>query len=481
MTKTKHVRRTDRLRKLLGVPLIVGLILAASVTHPGLAAAPARSAQASAAYPLKQSANHRYLVDQNNVPFLMVGDAPHALVGNLSEADAETYLADRQAHGFNVLWVELLCKTYTGCRADGTTFDGIKPFTTPEDLATPNEAYFSRADHMIQAAALHGQVVLLDPIETGSWLATLQSNGTTKAFNYGVYLGNRYKNFANIIWMSGNDFQTWSNASDDALVTAVANGIKSVDSNHLHTVELNYLVSASLDDPNWVSIIGLNAAYTYYPTYAEVLHAYNQSASMPTFMVEAHYDGENVGGEMGTPNVLRRQEYWSMLSGAAGQMYGTQYWDFHSGWQAGIDTVGAQQLQYGTALFSSRPWYDLVPDQNHSVVTAGYGTFSTSGNVSANDYAAVARTSDGALVMAYMPTLRTLTVDMTQLSGPVTARWYDPANGTYSAIAGSPFANTGTRQFMPAGNNSVGDGDWVLVLEMPPAYQLFLPLLARLP
>jgi len=83
--------------------------------------------------------------------------------------------------------------------------------------------------------------------------------------------------------------------------------------------------------------------------------------------------------------------------------------------------------------------------------------------------------------MAYMPTRRTITVDMTQLSGPVTARWYDPANGTYSSIAGSPFANTGTRQFMPAGNNSVGDGDWVLVLEMPPAYQLFLPLLARLP
>ena len=31
---------------------------------------------ASPAYPLKASANNRYLVDQNDVPFLMVGDSP---------------------------------------------------------------------------------------------------------------------------------------------------------------------------------------------------------------------------------------------------------------------------------------------------------------------------------------------------------------------------------------------------------------------
>ena len=29
-----------------------------------------------AAYPLKLSANHRYLVDQKNHPFLIVGDSP---------------------------------------------------------------------------------------------------------------------------------------------------------------------------------------------------------------------------------------------------------------------------------------------------------------------------------------------------------------------------------------------------------------------
>ena len=43
---------------------------------------------AAPAYPLKMSPTRRYLVDQNNKPFLMIGDAPHSLVVNLTTADA---------------------------------------------------------------------------------------------------------------------------------------------------------------------------------------------------------------------------------------------------------------------------------------------------------------------------------------------------------------------------------------------------------
>ena len=46
-----------------------------------------------AVYPVKiSSSNSRILVDQNNVPFMMVGDSPQALVVNLSQTDAETYI-----------------------------------------------------------------------------------------------------------------------------------------------------------------------------------------------------------------------------------------------------------------------------------------------------------------------------------------------------------------------------------------------------
>lgn len=54
---------------------------------------------------------------------------------------------------------------------------------------------------------------------------------------------------------------------------------------------------------------------------------------------------------------------------------------------------------------------------------------------------------------------------MTKMRGSTTARWFDPTNGTYTAIAGSPFANTGTRAYTPTGNNSAGEADWVLRLD----------------
>jgi hypothetical protein len=81
-----------------------------------------------------------------------------------------------------------------------------------------------------------------------------------------------------------------------------------------------------------------------------------------------------------------------------------------------------------------------------------------------NDYATAARVSDGSLVIVYTPTVRALTIDMTKLSGSVTARWFDPTNGTYTPVVGSPFANSGSRQFTPPGNNAEGSGDWLLVL-----------------
>ena len=418
------------------------------------------------AYPLKVSANGRYLVDQNDKPFLITGDSPQALTVNLSEAEADAFFADRQAAGFNLVWVNLLCATYTGGRADGSTYDGIVPFTTPDDVSTPNEAFFTRVDHMLNLAAAHGIVVLLDPAETGSYLAVLNANGVTKARNYGRYLGARYRDFDNVVWMSGNDFQTWPNAGDDAVVQAVARGVHDTDDRHIHTVELDYSVSGSLDDPTWAPLIELNASYTYYPTYAQVLADYDRPNAIPTFLVEANYEFEHNAADLGTPEILRRQAYWALLSGAAGQLYGNRYtWPFIDGWQENLDTPGSAQMTLVKFLFAPRPWQNLVPDQTHVVVTSGYGTFADGGALGDNDYLTAARTPDGGLVMAYAPTVRTFTVDMTKLGGAAYASWYDPTTGTYDAISGSPFANSGTHDFTPPGSHGDGSADWVLVLE----------------
>src|SRR5262249_2864463 len=231
----------------------------------------------------------------------------------------------------------------------------------------------------------------------------------------------------NILWMHGNDYQDHGPAND-AVTTAVARGIQDFDTRHLHTVELNFFVSGSLDDERWAPLIQVNASYTVEPTYVQVLKDYSRANALPTFMVEAAYEFEHDA----TPLVLRRQAYWSNLSGATGQLYGTKYtWQFIDGWQDQLDTPGAVQMAHVKALFEPRAWHALVPDQEHSVVTGGYGEF----GAGTLDYVTAARTPDGRLVMAYVPTPGTVTVDMSKLSGPATARWYDPAAGTFADIA----------------------------------------------
>jgi hypothetical protein len=251
-------------------------------------------------------------------------------------------------------------------------------------------------------------------------------------------------------------------------------GIGATDANHLQTTELNYNISGSLDDSLLMPRTSIAGAYTYYPSYYEVLKEYNDSAkTVPVFLEETYYEGDvygNLNPTTATNLMLRKAPYWTVLSGGlAGYMYGTKYYDFHQGWQAGIDTLAATQLGYWKSLMSSVAWYNLVPDQSHTVVTAGYGTptGNGSGNMQTDDYVTAARSPDGSLVMAYCPASSSLTVSMTSLGGSVTARWYDPSNGTFAAITGSPFANTGTKAFTTPGNNSSGDPDWVLVLQAP--------------
>ena len=65
---------------------------------------------------------------------------------------------------------------------------------------------------MINIAAQNGFCFLLDPIETSSWLRAPRTNGVGKGrLHTDEYLGSRYKDFPNIIWLHGNDFQSWHN------------------------------------------------------------------------------------------------------------------------------------------------------------------------------------------------------------------------------------------------------------------------------
>ena len=52
----------------------------------------------AASFPIKVSGtNPHVLVDQKDIPFMVLGDSPHSLFSNLSTADAAVYLADWMA------------------------------------------------------------------------------------------------------------------------------------------------------------------------------------------------------------------------------------------------------------------------------------------------------------------------------------------------------------------------------------------------
>jgi Protein of unknown function (DUF4038) len=101
---------------ILSTAIIIGATMAVACTLPSPPLSndsnihpPLKATSSTPAFPLKSSSNNRYLVDQNNVPFMINGDSPHRLVTSLSTSDMNTYMSNRASHGMNATIVDVLC------------------------------------------------------------------------------------------------------------------------------------------------------------------------------------------------------------------------------------------------------------------------------------------------------------------------------------------------------------------------------------
>jgi hypothetical protein len=183
---------------------------------------------------------------------------------------------------------------------------------------------------------------------------------------------------------------------------------------------------------------------------------------MPYFLFESAYENEHGV----TEQRLRTQAYQANLSGAAGQVFGNNpIWHFDSGglfpvpitWQEALAGAGSRSMTQLRNLFNDIAWHKLRPD--------GDGVFLVNGQGSGLDRAVAAFSNNETLGLVYVPTTRSITIDLGNLTGPmVTARWFDPANGAYYDIAGSPFSTNQQTIFTSPANNSSNFSDWVLVL-----------------
>jgi len=114
------------------------------------------------------------------------------------------------------------------------------------------------------------------------WYSEIAAAATADMTSYGEYLGNRYKDYDNIIWLLGYDHDPTAIAGK---VNAVAGGILANDTNHLITyvgggsVEVGGPIStdnlAVLGTPSWIT---LNSAYLYssWTTYLKAAYDYSQ-------------------------------------------------------------------------------------------------------------------------------------------------------------------------------------------------------------
>lgn len=390
-------------------------------------------------------------------PFLVHGDSPWSLIANVSREDAVLYLNDRQARGFNTLIINLLEHRFSF--NPPRNFYGDAPFTTSGDFSTPNEAYFAHADYVLARAQERGFLVLLAPAYLGvggdeeGWYQEMSSSGVTKLTTYGRYIGTRYGVFSNILWTDGGDF----NPPNKAFTRAVAEGIRATNATALHTAHC-VRNTAALDFWRGESWLKVNNTYVSDNVAAKAIGQYQQPEQMPFFLIEGYYEGSIPIAS------VRNQAYATLLSGGCGHVFGSGVWHFDSlgsgggGWKNNLNTPGAQQMTVLRNLFNAIRWDLLVPDIANQFLTGGVS--------SADDKACASLASNQSFGAIYVPTSRTLTVNLARLTGPnVRARWFDVVSGAYTTVSGSPFANNQARSFTTPGNNSGGDQDWVLLLE----------------
>lgn len=446
------------------------------------------------AYPVKRSTNGRYLVDQNNKPFPILGRTAWFVISQ-PVSGYQTFIGNTISHGYNAIEMAVLTHDPRGekppfngngdlpflKRLNGSEWDGSltypDPATDAPDLTTPNEAFWQYVDTFLSYCESKKLIVFFFPAYVGydggdqGWMQELLANGPVKSQWYGNWIANRYKNQTNIVWMLLGDMGRFTPAQKEVEGGLIA-GLKSVAGLSKEYSAEGSSGQNSADQIDFGNQMTINGAYTWGETGISVpslaRNAYSHYPVMPAYLLEEPYDEEGPDGNNVNPNAIqpvRRFQWWGWLSTIGGYISGNGYiWPFTSpGWQKHLDTQGTFDMQRLNNFIRSIPWWELVPsglEGMKTLITAG-------GSIPSDaDYVAAAANPAGTLLVAYIPPAHTgsIMIDMTVMRGSVKASWYDPAGGTYIKISGSPFSNKASHEFTPPGKNQAGEGDWVLML-----------------
>mgnify|MGYP000956215604 CR=1 FL=1 len=420
---------------------------------------------------LKVSENKRFIVYEDGTPFFYLGDTGWELFHRLNKEDTEKYLENRRAKGFTVIQAVALAEL------DGLNtpnMEGNKPLIGNDPLK-PDEAYWKHVDWAIKKAAEKGLYIGLlptwgDKVDPQRWGKGPKIFNEKNGFEYGKWIGTRYRDYKNIIWINGGDRQ--GGGDNFPVWDAIARGIKSVDKNHLMTFHpmgenssSQWFHNSSWLDFNMTQTGHGQRSYAAYKRF--IVKDYNLTPVKPCMDGEPRYEDHPVNWN---PDVMgwfdeadvRQALYWNLFSGSFGHTYGCHpVWQMKTpereavglvrhNWYDVLDLPGAADLIHARRLIESRPFTSRVPDQ--SLIVPSY--------YPETDYV-VATRGDG-YAFVYFPTGWSAEIDLRKLGmQAIHAYWYNPRNGETTLIETIEVMRPW--KFTPS---STGRGnDWILILD----------------
>ena len=428
--------------------------------------------------PLKVSGNHRYLVHNDGTPFFWLGDTAWELFHRLTREEADMYLQRRAKQGFTVVQAVALAEL------DGLNTPnayGALPLVSNDPLK-PNEQYFGHVDYIIGKAKEYGIVVALlpawgDKVFKDKWGKGPEIFNKDNASQFGEWIGKRYKNRENIVWILGGD-RTPRKDSDDVLVwRLMAEGIVKATDGNDHALMSFHPQPNSLDmggsshwfhQDSWLDFNMLQNGHCRDEiTYDKISVAYNRVPAKPVLDAEPIYEDHPVcfnAADLGISNAydVRKFAYLDLFAGAFGHTYGCHdVWQMfdkgresvneaHTTWKEAVDLPGAKQMSFVRQLIESRPMLERVPDQS-LIVENNYGPSTRIQATRGKDYAFV-----------YLSTGLPVTVNAGKITGKqFNANWFDPRKGETIKIG--TFENKGQHKFK-APSSGYGK-DWILILD----------------
>jgi hypothetical protein len=413
----------------------------------------------------------------------MAGTCPQNLVKDCKRAQVQAFFANRQAKHFNLAQVDIIALE----REAPVPVDayGNRLFLHGESFEPTNLnlAYLNSIDFIIDAAAAHGHYIMIDlPVYNLGGTNFYDRIPAAEYYHLGQFLGKRWKNRSHMLFMLGNDGfisqlenQLWNGIKESmpmALTTTDANrtDFAAGPEHFIQPYEYRYARAPNELFSTQLAWLTLDGWYHYLaPSYMAAQEYARPERTMPAFIAEAQYEKEDFGRDRwhqsdGSARMIRNEIWAEVLWGGSGfGIYGYTLWNGAT--ERNQDSAGAYSAQYCTEFFTSRAWYDLVPDSRHTFLVSQGSTPPMHDEF----YTNAALTPDGKLGVIYYPGNGgngvSLKVNLGKMASRTAAEWFDPSSAAYREADGSPFPNSGEFSFVTPGANAGGDNDWVLVLE----------------